>query len=76
VLVIDMSDPAMQEALADCEVGVAKTLTLTVTPLAKEGALVAKVDSVEYSEKAEATPKPRSGSKPYRPKAPAPEEAY
>lgn len=72
MLVIDRSDPAMQEALADCEVGVPKTLTVDVTPIAVEGVLVAKVDAVSYAEPTaapEVEEEAPAAPKAYKPKA-------
>lgn len=67
----------MQEALADCQVGVSKTLTVDVTPLAVDGVLVAKVDGVSYT-KDEAAPAPDAAPAPvkkaYKPKVSAPVE--
>lgn len=73
-VVIDKSDAEMAAALAGCEVGVPKTLTITVTPVADDDRIfVATVDSVEYSEEEEAVEEEPeaedTASKPYRPKA-------
>lgn len=61
----------MQEALADCEVGVPKTLTVEVTPVSKDGILVAKIGSISYSDtdKEEAPVEKAPTAKPYKPKA-------
>jgi hypothetical protein len=51
ILSLDKSQPEIAEALKDCEVGVPKTLTLTVVPIAdNEGAFVATVQEVAYAE--------------------------
>lgn len=51
IITIDKTQPEFAEALADCEVGVPKTLTLTVVPVTDtDDVFVATVDSVEYSE--------------------------
>lgn len=73
VLLVDLTDAAFAEALADCEVGVAKTLTITVTPTVHDGGVfAATVDSIEYTEpeegaveEVEAEP---VGETPYKPK--------
>ena len=51
VISLDKSQPEIAEALADCEVGVPKTITITVVPVADtDTVFVATVDSVEYTE--------------------------
>ncbi len=71
--------PDMAEALAGCEVGVSKRLTVNITPVAdSDTLLVASIDSVEYTE-GEAEEKPKKaakepaagGEKPYKKSAPA-----
>ena len=74
VLLVDLNDAAFAEALADCEVGVPKTLTITVTPTVHDGGVfAATVDSIEYAEpEAEAeeeVPEEPVGEAPYKPKA-------
>jgi hypothetical protein len=73
VLLLDKSQPEIAEALADCEVGVPKTLTVTVTPTSvSDTVLVAQVDAVEYSapDGAESEPAPApKGEVPYKPRA-------
>lgn len=74
IVSIDKSDAEMAAALADCEVGVPKTLTLTVTPVVDtDGLFVATVDSVEYTEEEateEEAPAPEEGAEmPYKPRA-------
>lgn len=50
-LTIEESDEALAEALKDCVVGQQKTITIDITPLVHDnGMLVAKIDSVAYSE--------------------------
>lgn len=70
---VDLSDAAMAEALADCEVGVPKTLTITVTPTVHdESVFAATIDSIEYTEpEEEVTEEVESepvGEAPYKPK--------
>lgn len=51
LIALDKSQPEIAEALANCEVGVPKTITITVTPVVDSDTLfVASVESVEYSE--------------------------
>lgn len=72
IIILDKSQPDIAEALADCEVGVPKTLTLTVTPTVDSDVFVATVDSVEYSESepgGEPAEPEGAGEAPYKPKA-------
>lgn len=55
-LILNKSDPEIAAALADCEVGVPKEITLTVTPTVDDDAqFVATVDEVHYTEKESAS---------------------
>lgn len=74
VLLVDLTDAAFAEALADCEVGVPKTLSITVTPTVHDGSIfAATVDSIEYTEPeeevAEEVESEPVGEAPYKPKA-------
>lgn len=71
---LDKSQPEIAEALAGCEVGVPKTLTLTVVPVTDTDTLfVATVESVEYIEEEaveeEAVDDDGEAVAPYKPKA-------
>lgn len=73
VLIVDLTDAAFAEALADCEVGTAKKLTITVTPTVHDDSIfAATVDSIEYAEPEEdASDEVESepvGEAPYKPK--------
>lgn len=49
-LELDLSDPAMAEAVADCKPGDTKTFTVTVTAEQHDGKrFVAHVDEIEYA---------------------------
>lgn len=53
-LELDLSDPAMAEAVADCKPGDTKTFTVTVTAEQHDGKrFVAHVDEIEYAADAE-----------------------
>lgn len=67
IISLDKSNPDIAAALEGCEVGVPKSLTITVTPVTDTDAVfVATVDEVAYSDEEE-SPKEET--------APAPEEA-
>lgn len=72
-LIVDKTDPSIAEAVAGCEVGVPKTLTVTVTPVSdSDSLLVAKIDSIEYTESEEPSAEPEEEpetAKAYKPKA-------
>jgi hypothetical protein len=51
IISLDKSQPDIAAALEGCEVGVPKSLTITVTPVTdSDGLFVARVDEVAYSE--------------------------
>lgn len=69
---LDKSNPDIAQAVEGCEVGVPKTLTVTVTPVSdSDTLLVGTVDSVEYTEEEAAIEEeaPATTEKPYKPKA-------
>lgn len=69
--------PETADALANCEVGVPETFTITATPLSvSDTVVVFQIDSVEYSGQEEVEPEAEaapedSTAKPYKPKAKA-----
>lgn len=71
IISLDKSQPEIAAALEGCEVGVPKSLTITVTPVTdSDGVFVARVDEVGYSEEEEAVEEPVAEEieeAPYRP---------
>lgn len=65
-LELDLSDPAMAEAVADCKPGDTKTFTVTVTAEKHDGkTFVGHVDEIEYADAPEG-----EGEEDYAPPSP------
>jgi hypothetical protein len=70
IISLDKSQPDIAAALEGCEIGVPKTLTITVTPVADGDVFVAKVDEVSYTEEEAVTDEvvaEEPTEQPYRP---------
>lgn len=75
-IALSKDSPDIAKAIEGCEVGVTKTLTVTVTPVSdSDTLLVATVDSVEYTEEEEVKDAVQESAPdttpPYKPRAKA-----